>query len=100
MVITSTGWIFIFSAALILQLEFFSNITYAKNITSMIYLYVIGVFTFMLANGSYYYLWTNILGLYPPMPFTGYMSGTMAIFILYVALWFRYILSKNGIFKR
>ena len=84
------GWIPMFVTALILQLEFWSNITYAKNISTMIYLYVLGAFTCSIASFSYNYLWTNILGFYPPAPFTGYFCGTQMIFTLHAATWFRY----------
>ena len=89
-IIPTTGWIPLFCAAFIFQLEFWANITYTKNISSMIYLYVVVSLAYVISCISYYYLWTNILGFYAPMPFTGYLCGTAAVFVLYVAAWFRY----------
>ena len=88
-IVPSIGWIPVFVTVLILQLEFWSNITYAKSIKTWVYLFVIGEFTWYFASFAFYYLWTSILGFYPPMPFMGYSTGTLAIFILYAATWFR-----------
>ena len=90
--VPTLGWIPLFVTALIFQLEFLSNITYTKSISTWIYMFVIGAltYTFMLLN--YHYLWTRILGFYQPAPFSGYLCGSQMIFTLFAATWFRSVI--------
>ena len=54
--IPTFGWIPLFVTVLILQLEFWSNITYTKSISTWIYMFVIGVLTYNFALLNYLYL--------------------------------------------
>ena len=87
--ICMAGWHPIFSAAFILQLEFWSNIPYIKNIRSWIICYVISVSTSVIFEIIYHYLWIEILGFFSPAPFNGYIGGTMSIFMIFYASWLR-----------
>ena len=89
LLITMAGWHPIFITAFILQLEFWSNITYTKNIRSWIICYVISVSTSVIFEIIYHHSWTEILGFFPPAPFNGYIGGTMSIFMIFYASWFR-----------
>ena len=84
-----TGWHPLFITAFFLQLEFWSNITYTKNIRSWIIFYVISASTALIFEIIYHYLWIEILGFFPPAPFNGYIGGTMSIFMIFYASWFR-----------
>ena len=83
------GWHPLFITAFFLQLEFWSNITYTKNIRSWIIFYMISASTALIFEIIYHYLWIEILGFFPPAPFNGYIGGTMAIFMIFYASWFR-----------
>ena len=87
--IPTIGWIPLWITVLIFQLEFWSNITYSKSISTWIYLFVIGVFAYIFTLLSYRFLWTAFLGFYQPAPFSGYLCGSNMIFMLFAATWFR-----------
>ena len=87
--VPTLGWIPLFVTVLILQLEFWSNITYTKSISTWIFLFGIGVLTYNFALLNYLYLWTKILGFYQPAPISGYLCGSQMIFTLFAATWFR-----------
>ena len=46
------------------------------------------VMSYCTADACYNYLWINILGFFPPIPFGGYTVGSLIIPVSYVALWF------------
>jgi hypothetical protein len=60
--------------------------------------YIIATAVTVISFFAYYYVWTEILGLYPPMPFIGYLTGSFSLYSIYATLWFRLVMSKFGDF--
>ena len=50
----------------------------------------VGCLIYIIVQASYYAYWTYNLGLYQPMPFNGYLGGTLGTIVIMVAIWFRY----------
>ena len=94
--ISSTAWVSIFTASLILKLAYWADIMYAKNLTSFLYLYVVTAITCILGHTSTNFIWINLLGLFPPVPFVVWHVSTMVLFVMYTALWFRLVLLENN----
>ena len=66
--------------------------TYAKDWTSLMIVYIIATAVTVVSFFAYYYVWTEILGLYPPMPFIGYLTGSLSVYAIYATLWFRLVM--------
>ena len=75
-------------ATLILQCAYWTNITYSKSWPAFFCLYSLGAIIYSFLCLAYYFIWTYYLAFFAPMPFTGYFSGTITFFALYIALWF------------
>ena len=54
--------------------------------------YIIATAVTVVSFFAYYYVWTEILGLYPPMPFIGYLTGSLSVYAIYATLWFRLVM--------
>ena len=87
--IPNVGWNLLFITAFFLQLEFWSNITCIQSISTWIFLQMIFALTTIIFEGTYHYLWMEILGFYPPAPFNGYVGGTICIFTCFATAWIR-----------
>jgi hypothetical protein len=71
-----------------LQAFYQTNIDYLRNWQTIILTWVIVVmFTGILWSFAYY-LWINIYGLFPPIPFGGFTIGMGMLPFVYAALWF------------
>ena len=57
-------------------------------------IYGIGVIIFLTVDYCYNYVWINILGFFPPVPFGGYTVATIAVPALFATMWFR--IPKNA----
>ena len=77
-----------FIGKLILQNAYWTNITYSKSWPAFFCLYSLGAIIYSFLCLAYYFIWTYYLAFFAPMPFTGYFSGTITFFALYIALWF------------
>ena len=91
MCISSTAWVSIFTATLILKSAYWADIMYAKNWTSFFCLYGMTAITCILGHSSWNFMWINLLGLFPPVPFVVWHVSTMVLFVMYTALWFRLV---------
>ena len=72
----------------ILQTFYHANIDYLRNWKTFMIACGFVVMSYCTADACYNYLWINILGFFPPIPFGGYTVGSLIIPVSYVALWF------------
>jgi len=89
LIVLVAGYCVIVSAQMVLQSYYRANMTYAKDWTSLMIVYIIATAVTVVSFFAYYYVWTEILGLYPPMPFIGYLTGSLSVYAIYATLWFR-----------
>ena len=71
-----------------LQTFYHANIDYLRNWKTFMIACGFVVMSYCTADACYNYLWINILGFFPPIPFGGYTVGSLIIPVSYVALWF------------
>ena len=72
------------------QAFFWSRLPFKAPIVSYMCLVGLGCMIYVIVQASYYAYWTYNLGLYQPMPFNGYLGGTLGTFVIMAAIWFRY----------
>ena len=69
--------------------KYFANFKYDKILTSYLFIYGFGLASYIIIVAVYYYVWTYINGLNPPMPWTYYFGGFMPLCVAFFANWFR-----------
>lgn len=89
LIVLVCGYCVIVSVQMVLQSYYRANLTYAKNWTSGIVVFIIATAVTVLSFLAYHYSWVEILGFYPPMPFIGYITGSLSVYAIFVTLWFR-----------
>ena len=69
--------------------KYFANFTYKNIWMSYLILYGLGLASYLVTTLAYYWIWTNILGNYAPMPWTYYFAGFVPICVAFFANWYR-----------
>ena len=72
----------------VVQGVYWSNFSTERNLVSGLYLVGLGCLTHVIVQIAYFAVWTYF-GLYQPMPFSGYLGGTLGVVTLMVVMWFR-----------
>ena len=70
----ATGWMLIFTIAIMFECAYFANITYAKNLKSFCILYAQAAGFYTVLTSIYYLVYTFGLDLYGPLPFAMYIG--------------------------
>ena len=70
------------------QAIYWSNLSFERTLASGLYLVVLGCLIHVIVQAFYFAIWTY-LGLYQPMPFSGYLGGTLGVLAVMIAMWFR-----------
>lgn len=91
----ATGWMLIFTIAIMFECAYFANITYAKNLKSFCILYAQAAGFYTVLTSIYYLVYTFGLDLYGPLPFAMYIGGSITFCLLHILHWLRYHLSFN-----
>ena len=86
--IASFGWVTIFTLKTILHTFYHANIDYLRNWQTFIIISGITVAIYFTIWTFSHYLWINVYGFFPPIPFGGYASGNFMIPVVFVTLWF------------
>ena len=73
----------------LLQTYYYANIDYLRNWQDVTIASGFVVMSYCTAGACSNYLWINILGFFPPIPFGGYTIGSLIIPLVYATLWFR-----------
>ena len=86
---TAFGWVPFFILKITLQAFYHANIGYLRNWQTFTLACGIGSTIVCTIDACYNYLWTNTFGFFPPKPFGGYTVGSISVFAMYAAVWFR-----------
>ena len=73
----------------LLQTFYYANIDYLRNWQDFMIASGIVIMSYCTASACSNYLWINILGFFPPIPFGAYTIGSLIIPLIYATLWFR-----------
>ena len=87
MTTAAVGFIGLFSASFILNCEIWMNIKSIKSWKNFIILYFISALSWILANAGYYYIYSIILKLSPPMPLNIHVCGILTLIAALSSLW-------------
>ena len=89
MLLATSGFIPVSSAAVCLEAAFLSDIRYSYNFTDFFLMSAISGVAFAFLWTCYYVFWTMYLGFFPPLPFVVYFAGNLCAFSWWIVLWFR-----------
>ena len=70
------GFFPLFLTSGLVQGWFWCNFRYDGLVKSYCILYLFGLCTYAVVNLFYYFIWAEVLGFTPPMPFNNYVAGT------------------------
>ena len=72
-----------------LQTFYHANIDHLRNWQTFLIVSGFISMIYCTADACYNYLWINILGFFPPIPFGGYTVGSICFPVIHATLWFR-----------
>ena len=90
MLFAAIGWVSSYNAGMFVSTRFWANLHPGPWMTSFIVIMIITTAFNVVLTISYYYLWTDLLGFYAPMPLSYYLPGTFTGFLSFFLAWFRY----------
>ena len=100
MLFAAIGWVSCWNAGMFISTRFWANLHPGPWMTSFIMIMIITTAFNVVLTISYYYLWTDLLGFYAPMPLSYYLPGTCSGLLSFFLAWFRYTLFWNKIFAK
>ena len=83
------GWVPFFVSKITLQTFYHADIGYVRNWQTFMLACGIGSIVILSVGAGCNYLWTNIFGFFPPIPFGTYLICTISCTAMYATLWFR-----------
>ena len=90
MLFAAVGWQSTFVAGMFISTRFWANLHPGGSwMTSFIIIMIITTAFNSVFTISYYYVWTEFLGFYAPMPLAYYLPGTYSGFLTFFLAWYR-----------